>query len=317
MTTRADPPLPLSRLRARGELVEVRAADLRFTAGEAEAFLNDVMGCSSTRTRRRARRRAPRAGRPGCSWPRCPPACRRDRAPATSPASSRPSPAATGSSSTTSSRRSWTAAGRGPRVPARHVGARRADRPAVRRADRPVRRSADAGGARAGEPVPHPARRPAPVVPLPPPVRRRAARPAAAGRPDRVAELHRAASRLVRRARPAGRRRPARARRRRPRARRRPGRARAGRPAPATRGPRACATGWPRCPTTSCAAGRCSPSASGGAGSSEGDLDGVEAWLDAAEAGLATAAADRSPRPGALGRCAPGTGTASSARCRP
>src|SRR5262249_33076905 len=43
MTTRADPPLPLSRLRARGELVEVRAADLRFTTGEAEAFLNDVM----------------------------------------------------------------------------------------------------------------------------------------------------------------------------------------------------------------------------------------------------------------------------------
>ena len=44
MTTRADPPLPLSRLRARGELVEVRATDLRFTADEAEAFLNDVMG---------------------------------------------------------------------------------------------------------------------------------------------------------------------------------------------------------------------------------------------------------------------------------
>ncbi len=44
MTTRADPPLPLSRLRARGELVEVRAADLRFTAEEAEAFLNEVMG---------------------------------------------------------------------------------------------------------------------------------------------------------------------------------------------------------------------------------------------------------------------------------
>jgi LuxR family maltose regulon positive regulatory protein len=43
MTTRADPPLPLARLRARGELVEVRAADLRFTAGEADAFLNEVM----------------------------------------------------------------------------------------------------------------------------------------------------------------------------------------------------------------------------------------------------------------------------------
>ncbi len=44
MTTRADPPLPLSRLRARGELVEVRAADLRFTTDEAEVFLNEVMG---------------------------------------------------------------------------------------------------------------------------------------------------------------------------------------------------------------------------------------------------------------------------------
>ncbi len=44
ITTRADPPLPLSRLRARGELVEVRAADLRFTTDEAEAFLNEVMG---------------------------------------------------------------------------------------------------------------------------------------------------------------------------------------------------------------------------------------------------------------------------------
>ena len=44
MTTRADPPLPLSRLRARGELVEVRAADLRFTTDEAGMFLNDVMG---------------------------------------------------------------------------------------------------------------------------------------------------------------------------------------------------------------------------------------------------------------------------------
>jgi LuxR family transcriptional regulator, maltose regulon positive regulatory protein len=44
ITTRADPPLPLSRLRARGELLEVRAADLRFTAEEAEVFLNRVMG---------------------------------------------------------------------------------------------------------------------------------------------------------------------------------------------------------------------------------------------------------------------------------
>jgi len=44
MTTRADPPLPLSRLRARGQLLEVRASDLRFTAEEADVFLNHVMG---------------------------------------------------------------------------------------------------------------------------------------------------------------------------------------------------------------------------------------------------------------------------------
>jgi LuxR family maltose regulon positive regulatory protein len=44
ITTRADPPLPLARLRARGELVEIRAADLRFTPQEAAAYLNDVMG---------------------------------------------------------------------------------------------------------------------------------------------------------------------------------------------------------------------------------------------------------------------------------
>ena len=44
ITTRADPPLPLARLRGRGELLELRAADLRFTADEADAFLNHVMG---------------------------------------------------------------------------------------------------------------------------------------------------------------------------------------------------------------------------------------------------------------------------------
>jgi LuxR family transcriptional regulator, maltose regulon positive regulatory protein len=44
VTTRADPALPLARLRARGELVEIRAADLRFTPEEAAAYLNEVMG---------------------------------------------------------------------------------------------------------------------------------------------------------------------------------------------------------------------------------------------------------------------------------
>ena len=44
VATRADPPLPLPRLRARGELVELRASDLRFTPDEADAFLTHVMG---------------------------------------------------------------------------------------------------------------------------------------------------------------------------------------------------------------------------------------------------------------------------------
>ena len=44
ISTRADPGLPLARLRARGELVEVRAADLRFTLAEAATYLNDVTG---------------------------------------------------------------------------------------------------------------------------------------------------------------------------------------------------------------------------------------------------------------------------------
>ena len=44
MATRSDPPLPLSLLRGRGELTEVRAADLRFTRPEAVEFLNRVMG---------------------------------------------------------------------------------------------------------------------------------------------------------------------------------------------------------------------------------------------------------------------------------
>ena len=44
VTSRADPPLPVARLRTRGELSELRAADLRFTQQEAAVFLNDVMG---------------------------------------------------------------------------------------------------------------------------------------------------------------------------------------------------------------------------------------------------------------------------------
>src|SRR5438093_1021576 len=41
---REDPPLPLGRLRARGELRELRAGELRFSDEEARAFLNDALG---------------------------------------------------------------------------------------------------------------------------------------------------------------------------------------------------------------------------------------------------------------------------------
>lgn len=44
ITTREDPQIPLARLRARGQLNELRAADLQFTPAEATEFLNRVMG---------------------------------------------------------------------------------------------------------------------------------------------------------------------------------------------------------------------------------------------------------------------------------
>lgn len=46
IASRADPALPLPRLRARGRLLEIRAADLRFTPEEAATYFNGVMGLS-------------------------------------------------------------------------------------------------------------------------------------------------------------------------------------------------------------------------------------------------------------------------------
>jgi LuxR family transcriptional regulator, maltose regulon positive regulatory protein len=46
MTAREDPSLPLARLRVRGQLTELRAADLRFTSDETAAFLGQAMGLS-------------------------------------------------------------------------------------------------------------------------------------------------------------------------------------------------------------------------------------------------------------------------------
>jgi LuxR family transcriptional regulator, maltose regulon positive regulatory protein len=44
IATREDPDLPLPRYRARGQMIELRAKDLRFTASEAAEFLNQLMG---------------------------------------------------------------------------------------------------------------------------------------------------------------------------------------------------------------------------------------------------------------------------------
>jgi LuxR family transcriptional regulator, maltose regulon positive regulatory protein len=48
LITRADPPLLLSRLRVRGQLVDIRENHLRFTRDEITSFLNEVMGLKLT-----------------------------------------------------------------------------------------------------------------------------------------------------------------------------------------------------------------------------------------------------------------------------
>ena len=50
MMTREDPSLPLPRLRARGQLTELRAGDLRFLVEETQQFLNQVMGLTLSNT---------------------------------------------------------------------------------------------------------------------------------------------------------------------------------------------------------------------------------------------------------------------------
>ncbi|MCG2802461.1 MAG: LuxR C-terminal-related transcriptional regulator [Cellulomonas sp.] len=48
LSTRADPDLPLARWRARGDVVEIRAADLRFTSAEAATYLDGATGLHLT-----------------------------------------------------------------------------------------------------------------------------------------------------------------------------------------------------------------------------------------------------------------------------
>ena len=71
LAARADPPLALARMRARGELVELRVAELRFTHEEASALLNAPWACGLPPATWSASWNGPRAGRPGWSWPAC------------------------------------------------------------------------------------------------------------------------------------------------------------------------------------------------------------------------------------------------------
>ena len=194
LATRTDPPLPLARMRARGQLAEVRAADLRFTVEESAAYFNGPMGLRLSDGRRRGAGRAdrgvdrgPAAGRAVDAGPR-----RRQRV---HRRVRRGRPLRRGLPRRGGPR---PPARRRPRVPARDVDPRAADRPALRRRHRARRRQGDPRGARARQPLPRPARRQAAVVPVPPPVRRRPAR----APPRRAARARgraaRAGQRLVR-----------------------------------------------------------------------------------------------------------------------
>ena len=72
IATREDPHLPLARLRARGQMTELRAADLRFTPAETAEFLNQVMGLNLSEEDIRIGNTERKAGSPACSWLRFP-----------------------------------------------------------------------------------------------------------------------------------------------------------------------------------------------------------------------------------------------------
>ena len=68
IATRVDPPLPLARLRARGQLTELRATDLRFSSSEATEFLNQVMGLDLSAEDIAALETRTEGGLPVCNW---------------------------------------------------------------------------------------------------------------------------------------------------------------------------------------------------------------------------------------------------------
>ncbi len=72
LITRADPPLPLDRLRGRQELGELRAANLRFSAAETRLLLQRMLGPEITAETAALLEESTEGGRWVCTWPRSP-----------------------------------------------------------------------------------------------------------------------------------------------------------------------------------------------------------------------------------------------------
>jgi LuxR family maltose regulon positive regulatory protein len=68
ISTRADPPLPLARMRTRGQLSEFRTQDLRFTVKETNTLLNNTMGLGLSDEDLLPSTLAVRVGLPACRW---------------------------------------------------------------------------------------------------------------------------------------------------------------------------------------------------------------------------------------------------------
>ena len=178
LASRADPPLPLARWRARGELLEIRAADLRFTADEAAAYFNDAMGLHLTADDVDALEARTEGWIAALQLAALSMQGRDDVG--------RFIENFTGDDRFVVDYLAEEVLDRQPddvrSFLLQTVDARPAHRRALRRRHRDDRWQGDARAARPGEPVPRPARRSTPLVPLPPPLRRRAAGPACSTR---------------------------------------------------------------------------------------------------------------------------------------
>ena len=178
LSTRTEPDLPLAALRAHGELLELRADDLRFTSEEADAFLNGRLGLGLTPDDVEGSG-GEDGGMAGRALPRGAVAAARCRPPRFRAPIWRLEPSRDrfpGDRSAPGAR----PAGAGADAP--HFGSRTAVRPPVRCRARAAGLGRDARRAVADQPVPRPARRRGRVVPLPPPVRAAAAGGARAAR---------------------------------------------------------------------------------------------------------------------------------------